>query len=572
MKKNHKNNKMIKVISPYDGGQYNIELKGSEKSIKELLSIVLHIPLNSIKGIKDNYNNYYTISSALNAKNIKKGQNKFFLVITNNDIINNNEVITTNINDYYNKNLDYINSNPYNNFYFKSNQYINNSDIYYNNIKINNIQNYGYNNNYNRTIGHFSNYFKHYDKEAYYNLITFLFKNNYIGKHNYYKLKKCIEVNNTDVKEILKPFIEFDNNYSKLINNLFPILNLDLSINKNQNSLMNKNIKEQNSILLNSLKDNFTKENLKKLNYLLLIENISIIKIFEVYYQSRDKNNLIDGLYSLLKRVSKFDLNKSNNIMGNLLKNRKSKSQNYKIIKKNTNDNSSENKKKKYNEEYLQNITEKIIKYGKKFSEDVLYLIKYELSTIPIENKADLFDNKFGIESKNLSEKNKKNIKKYYNKYIKKNIYKFLNEEEKEIYENIIQNPNSQEYNDIIKMYSDLIKDDKMKNKMELLRNKIINYLKEIKQLMEEKSKTSQNEKENESETNKEKSGSEKLIFNDDEEEEEEEDEESKKEEEKESSSDSSTVVKEENETENYDNVDEESGVSIKKGQRIKKN
>ena len=571
MKKNHKNNKMIKVISPYDGGQYNIELKGSEKSIKELLSIVLHIPLNSIKGIKDNYNNYYTISSALNAKNIKKGQNQFFSVITNNDIINNNEVITTNINDYYNKNLDYINSNPYNNIYFKSNQYINNSDIYYNNIKINNIQNYGYNNNYNRTIGHFSNYFKHYDKEAYYNLITFLFKNNYIGKHNYYKLKKCIEVNNIDVKEILKPFIEFDNNYSKLINNLFPILNLDLSINKNQNSLMNKNIKEQNSILLNSLKDNFTKENLKKLNYLLLIENISIIKIFEVYYQSRDKNNLIDGLYSLLKRVSKFDLNKSNNIMGNLLKNRKSKSQNYKIIKKNTNDNSSENKKKKYNEEYLQNITEKIIKYGKKFSEDVLYLIKYELSTIPIENKADLFDNKFGIESKNLSEKNKKNIKKYYNKYIKKNIYKFLNEEEKEIYENIIQNPNSQEYNDIIKMYSDLIKDDKMKNKMELLRNKIINYLKEIKQLMEEKSKTSQNEKENDSETNKEKSGSEKLIFND-EEEEEEEDEESKKEEEKESSSDSSTVVKEENETENYDNVDEESGVSIKKGQRIKKN
>ena len=571
MKKTHKNNKMIKIISPYGGGQFNIELKGSEESLKELLSIVLHIPSSSIKGIKDNYNNYYTLSSALNTHNIRKGPNQFFSVITNNDIIKNNDIITSNINNYYNKNLDYINLNPYNNIYFKSNQYINNSDIYYNNIKINNIQNYGYHQNYNRKIGQFSNYFKQYDKEAYYNLIAFLFKSNYIGKHNYYKLKKCIEVNNRDVMEILKPFIEFDTNYNKLINNLFPILNLDLSINGNKNNLMNKNNKEQNAILLNSLKDNFTKENLKKLNYLLLIENISIIKIFETYYQSGDKNNLIDCLYSLLKRVSKFDLNKSNNIMGNILKQRKSKSQNYKMIKKDSDDNSSKNKKKKYDEELLKNITDKIIKYGKKFSEDILYLIKYELNTISLENKYDLFTNTFGINNKSISEKNKKNIKKYYNKYIKKNIYKFLNEEEKEIYENIIQNQNSQEYNDIIKMYSDLIKDDKMKNKMELLRNKIINYLKEIKQLMEEKSKTSQNEKENDSETNKEKSGSNKLVFNDDEEEEEEEDEESKKEEEKESSSDSNTV-KEENETENYDNADEESGVSIRKAQRIKKN
>ena len=132
MKKTHKNNKMIKIISPYDGGQFNIELKGSEESLKELLSIVLHIPSSSIKGIKDNYNNYYTLSSALNTHNIRKGPNQFFSVITNNDIIKNNDIITSNINNYYNKNFDYINSNPYNNFYFKSNQYINNSDIYYN--------------------------------------------------------------------------------------------------------------------------------------------------------------------------------------------------------------------------------------------------------------------------------------------------------------------------------------------------------------------------------------------------------------------------------------------------------
>ena len=592
MKNKSKKNKMIKLISPYNGNVFNIELKGDEESLRDLLSIILNIPSKSIKGIKDNYNNYYTLSSALKSQNINKGPNNIFSVIINNETNNiNKNIISSDFNIYNrSKNDNYMNPNLFNNIYFKANNYINNSDIYYNNIRINNIKNYGYQHQYQK-IGQYSNYFRQYNKEAYYNLIIFLYKNKYIGKNNYYKLKKFIEVDNTDVMEILKPFIEFDNNYDKLINNLFPILNLDLSISGNsfikKNSL-NKNEDDKNIILLNSLKDNFTKENLKKLNYLLLIENMSILNLFEDYYKTGNKNNLIDGLYSLLKRVSKVDLNKSNNIMGNILKERKSKSHDYKIIKKNSNnntnsesDNSKKNKKKKLNQELLQNITDKIIKYGNKFSKDINYLIKYELNTISIEDKADLFKNKFeiNIDKKNkfkeLSETNKKNIKKYYNKYIKKNIYKFLDEEEKDIYENIIQTPNSQEFNDIIKMYSDLIKDDKMKNKMELLRNKIINYLKDLKQIIEEKSKTSENknEKESDSETNKEKSASNKLVFNDDEEEEEEDDDQSKKEEEKESSSDSSTVVKEEdNESENYDKAEEESGVSITKAQRGKKN
>ena len=54
-------------------------------------------------------------------------------------------------------------------------------------------------------------------------------------------------------------------------------------------------------------------------------------------------------------------------------------------------------------------------------------------------------------------------------KYIDKNIYKFLDSEENELYLNIIQTPDSQEYDDIMKMYNDLIKDDKMKNKMEMM-------------------------------------------------------------------------------------------------------
>ena len=577
MRHKSKSNKMITIISPYNGQHFNIELKGSEESLKDLLGTIMHIPASSIKGIKDNYNNYYTLSSALKSNDINIEPNNYFSIIKSEET-NNNDIMQSDINNYnFNKNYNYMNPNL-NNLNLSPNQFINNSDIYYNNIKINNIQNYGYN---KPKLGQYGNFFKQYKKEAYYNLINFLYQNKYIGSNNYYKLKKYIDVNNNDVVEILKPFIEFDNNYNKLINNLFPILNLDLSINRHN---MNKDNKSPYFNLLESLSDNFTRENMKKLNYLFLIENISIMNLFKTYYQTYNKKNLIDGLYSLLKRVSNVDLNKSNHIMGNILRERKSKSQNYKILQKGStiSDNNihsikhHKEKKKKYNTELLEKITDKILKYGKGFSKDIYYLMKYELSTIKIEEKVDIFINKFNIDIynkksyKEFTETTKKNIKHYYKKYIEKNIYKFLDPEEKELYLDIIKTGDSSVFHDLMKIYSDLIKDDKMKNKMELLRNKIINYLKDINKIIEENDKNNSNI----TETNRENFGHNELVFQDDEEEEEEDDDEdSKNQEEKnkeEIESSESSAGNDEEESENYDNADEESGVSIKKARKKK--
>ena len=577
MRHKSKSNKMITIISPYNGQHFNIELKGSEESLKDLLGTIMHIPASSIKGIKDNYNNYYTLSSALKSNDINIEPNNYFSIIKSEET-NNNDIMQSDINNYnFNKNYNYMNPNL-NNLNLSPNQFINNSDIYYNNIKINNIQNYGYN---KPKLGQYGNFFKQYKKEAYYNLIDFLYQNKYIGSNNYYKLKKYIDVNNNDVIEILKPFIEFDNNYNKLINNLFPILNLDLSINRHN---MNKDNKSPYFNLLESLSDNFTRENMKKLNYLFLIENISIMNLFKTYYQTYNKKNLIDGLYSLLKRVSNVDLNKSNHIMGNILRERKSKSQNYKILQKGStiSDNNihsikhHKEKKKKYNTELLEKITDKILKYGKGFSKDIYYLMKYELSTIKIEEKVDIFINKFNIDIynkksyKEFTETTKKNIKHYYKKYIEKNIYKFLDPEEKELYLDIIKTGDSSVFHDLMKIYSDLIKDDKMKNKMELLRNKIINYLKDINKIIEENDKNNSNI----TETNRENFGHNELVFQDDEEEEEEDDDEdSKNQEEKnkeEIESSESSAGNDEEESENYDNADEESGVSIKKARKKK--
>ena len=327
------------------------------------------------------------------------------------------------------------------------------------------------------------------------------------------------------------------------------------------------------------------------------MENIEIIKIFKIYYKTRNKEILINSLYDLLKKVSKLNIrSKSNNGMKKGIKQRKSKSQNYiKVSKKSNNymnnfeNHKSNNKNKKENKELLDNITNKILDYGKHFTKDIYYLMKHELKSISEENKSTLFSSQFKINlSKindnefSLNNSTKKNIKNYYNKYIQTNIYKFLDEDEKKIYENIIEETKSQEYHELMEIFEEMLKNNKSKNKLELLRNKIINY---IKQIMEQNVEESEEEKQESKETNKnkEKNSSKeskesdeedniiKIEANEEEEDEEQEDEKkSEKNEEKESSFVSSTVM--DVEEENNENYSEESGVSIRKANRPKKN
>ena len=246
-----------------------------------------------------------------------------------------------------------------------------------------------------------------------------------------------------------------------------------------------------------------------------------------------------------------------------------------------------QNKKdKKGNKELLNEYTNIIIKYGKQFRKDIYHLMKYELKNITDEDKKKLFVYICKIDlNKNkpeLNNTNKKHIKNYYNKYLNINIYKFLDDDEKKIYENIIQETNSQEYEELLEIYNDLLKNSKSKNKIELLRNKIINYIKELlKQIEEEEMNEEEKEesKESKSEENKEskekESEEDNIIKIETNEEEEKEDEDSEKnEEEKESSLVSSTVMvidDEEEEGQNFEGS-EESGVSIRKANRPRKN
>jgi len=596
--------KMIHILSPLTGMTFKIELNGDEKGLRELLGTLLEIPSSSIRGIKDTYNNYYTLSSALKSKNINTSPNNYYSIVTGN-IINNNhnyirKYLLNPINNNYNDNEDFYG----NNLYYYSNNYINDNSFLLGNNRINNINNISniqniHNIDFPNLRNNFLNnsYYKNYTIKDYYSLINFLYNCNYINYKNYYKLKKFIEMNNQDIIEIMKPFIDSDDNYEKLINDLFPILNLDLNIN-NKFSVNNNSLDEYSTYqqILNNIKEYFTSENMKELNYLLLMENIEIIKIFKFYYKTRNQKNLIKSLFNLLKKLPNININKnnrskskSNNGMNKVFRERKSKSQNY--IKKSKKSNSylnygqdHKNKKdKKENKELLNKYTDKIINYGKQFRKDIYYLMKHDLKNLSDEDKKSLFLSKFKIDisdyNPELNNTNKKNIKSHYNKYIQTNIYKFLDDEERKIYENIIEETNSQEYEELLEIYDDLLKNSKSKNKMELLRNKIINYIKQLIDQNEEE----MNEEDEKQESEESKSDDDKSSEKDDEEdniikieanEEEEDDKNEKTEKEKDSSLVSSAVMIVDNEEEEEQNFEgsEESGVSIRKANRPRKN
>ena len=599
---NNTPDKMIQILSPLTGMTFKIELNGDEKGLRELLGTLLEIPSSSIRGIKDTYNNYYTLSSALKSKHINTSPNNYYSIVTENVINNNNYIrkfLLNPINNNFNNNKDFYG----NNLFYYSNNYINDNSFLFGNNRINSIHNIHniHNIDFPKLRNNFINndYYNNYSIKDYYCLINFLFKNNYINYKNYFKLKKCIEINNQDIIEIMKPYIELDDNYGKLINDLFPILNLDLSIN-NELPINSKPQIQSNAYrqILSSIKEYFTNENMKELNYLLLMENIEIIKIFQFYYKTRNKKNLIKSLFNLLQKIPNININKnnrskskSNNRINKVSNERKSKSQNYlrKTKKSNSYLNYEEdhkNKKdKKENKEMLNKYTDKIINYGKQLRKDIYYLMKHDLKSLSDEDKKNLFSSKFKIDinddNPELNSTNKKHIKNHYNKYIQTNIYKFLNEEEKKIYENIIEETNSQEYEELLEIYNDLLKNSKSKNKMELLRNKIINYIKQLIEQNEEEMNEEEKQESKESKSNDDNESSEKdeeedniikIEANEEEEEDDDKNENSKKE--KESSLVSSTVMvvdEEEEEEPNFEGS-EESGVSIRKADRPRKN
>ena len=82
---NYKNtfyvNRIIKLISPLTCQTFKVELNGEENELRELLGTILEINPKSIKGLRDSYNNYYTLSSALKNPYINTDPYNYYTVV-----------------------------------------------------------------------------------------------------------------------------------------------------------------------------------------------------------------------------------------------------------------------------------------------------------------------------------------------------------------------------------------------------------------------------------------------------------------------------------------------------------
>ena len=245
-------NKLITIISPYTGEQIKIELSGEEREFRELVATLLNIDPTFIKGLKDSFGNYYTISSALKDPFIfANGNNLFSLVLS---ISNNNFNKYKNYSNAYNKNLLYNINNNFHNRTEYNEEYIG--------YRENQSIDYNYDNKNKKKIN-----YRKYSK----------------------LIKKLIPAINRNFREEEEYGFEPDSSC------------LD-------EWSLEQRAKYQK--ILENIKNNFNKEQMNILRELLKMENIGIINFFKIYEKSKNKKDLLKNLKILSKKYQKKLKNK----------------------------------------------------------------------------------------------------------------------------------------------------------------------------------------------------------------------------------------------------------------------
>ena len=239
-------NKIITIISPYTGEHFKIELSGEEGEFRELLATLLNMDPSYIKGLKDTFGNYYTISCALKDPYIFANGNNLFSLVLN--LSNNNFNKYKQLTNPYNKNLLYNINNNYHN----RTEY---NEIYIGNRKNNKLIDDNYNYKNKKQIKNYSSL-----------------------------IKKLIPAINRNFKEEDDYQYDPDSTY-------FDEWSLG------QRSKYQK--------MLEKYKHKFNKEQMNILRELINMENITIINYFKIYEKSKDKKDFLKNLTNLSKKYQK---------------------------------------------------------------------------------------------------------------------------------------------------------------------------------------------------------------------------------------------------------------------------
>ena len=393
----------IKIISPYNNEMFTIELSGNEKELKELIATLLKVNPKNIKGMRDIYGNYYTISSAIKNYHLTNDFSKYYVILVNNFIGKNNKNNVFNNNIILNDDLIINNSSQNNNNYFNNIMNYNNNPLNLNNNFINNNNNNINNNNNN------NEYIKICDK---------LYNNKYINEKKYMKLKEYINDNNQEIITLFKLYNSYGKDLNKLNIQLKPIL----SRYKNKNHISNSSIYDSNKYeYYNNIIDDLSKKINSNLynnekttsSYLkkeILCDNEELINILD-NYKKNDNKNVLNDLNNFLKKHNNsilIDVKENNNINDEI-------------------------------DLYQKNISK--IFTTENIRLDFIVMFKYDTIKLNNKKKLNLFKNVFLINDPNKIDNNSKlEIKKYYLNEVQNKLLKNFNDNEKNIYNNLVDN------------------------------------------------------------------------------------------------------------------------------------
>ena len=385
-------NRIIKLISPINNECFTIELSGDENELKELIATIINVPSSSIKGIKDSFDNYYTLSCAI--KNPRLNSNfssSYLIVINNNNLFNDN----------------YSNENQKKDLNYSKTQIIHNSNFNFPNVELNALKNKNdininnnnnYNNNYNINNFNFNNNNLNLQTiNPNEKILLNLLENKLIDEKIYYKLREMLLEEN---EEILTLFKLYNNhkNLKKLFYQLKPVLEgvNDSIRKKNTNQIERKDSGGNYNISYNMILDSIeneinSKNDMALLRKLILCDNEQILKIMEMYEYDNNRKKLLNRLnYLLSKYRGRFSVPNNNIINPEELK----------LIKK------------------VDKIETKILKCisnDANFKQDWILLFKYDMNRLDVYQKMELFTNTFKIKNSSyLTENNKSYIKQYY--------------------------------------------------------------------------------------------------------------------------------------------------------------
>ena len=261
-------NRLIKIISPFNEEVISIELGGSEKELRELIGAILNINPLSIKGIRDSFGNYHTISSAIKNTQLTMEYSSYYFIVINNN--QNNK--STNPSIKLDKNNLNLNQNI--NIHHKKNK--SHPNIYFMNE--------------NDKIAHK------------------LLSDNLIDKNKYEILKKMLNEKNDEILTLFKLYNKHGKHIKRLSTQIIPILNeYSLKNNKNEEGIKKIPIHNINNkeLFINILKSmQYSERDFEQLKKLILSDNEKIIKAFQQYTLSNNKDELKSNINDFIRNNS----------------------------------------------------------------------------------------------------------------------------------------------------------------------------------------------------------------------------------------------------------------------------